>query len=127
MALILQKDLEAQPRAGSQAVQASWDRSLEGSLSFTEKGDRARGSHPQVGRVAHWTDDRLIQRQLSPRGRPALVQARAHPCGQAPGGEAAHRRVRPAMKSRMAAMSSLFQKSLKYRSAIFTSPHSSGS
>lgn len=33
----------------------------------------------------------------------------------------------PAMNSRMAATSSLFQKSLKYSTATFTSPHSPGS
>lgn len=43
------------------------------------------------------------------------------------GNRAAHLQVSPAMKSKMAPMSSLFQKSLKYRSAIFISPNSSGS
>lgn len=40
---------------------------------------------------------------------------------------ATHRQVSPTMKSRMAPTSSLFQKSLKYRDAIFFSPHPSGS
>lgn len=40
---------------------------------------------------------------------------------------ATHRQVSPAMKSRMAPISSLFQKSLKYRDATFFSPHPSGS
>lgn len=40
---------------------------------------------------------------------------------------ATHRQVSPTMKSRMAPTSSLFQKSLKYRDAIFISPQPSGS
>lgn len=55
---------------------------------------------------------------LSPRG-----------CGRKRGGPegATHLQVSPAMKSKMAPMSSLFQKSLKYRNATFVSPNSSGS
>lgn len=40
---------------------------------------------------------------------------------------ATHRQVSPAIKSKMAPTSSLFQKSLKYRDAIFMSPQPSGS
>lgn len=40
---------------------------------------------------------------------------------------ATHLQVSPAMKSKMAAMSSLFQKSLKYTKTVFLSPHPAGS
>lgn len=71
---------------------------------------------PRVGRAGHWTDR-----------WPALIPVPSPPLQVQHGEKAAHRQVSPAMNSRMAAMSSLFQKSLKYRSAIFASPHSSGS
>ena len=58
--------------------------------------------------------------QARPRGSCCRVGPEGGP------GPAAHLQVSPAMKSRMAAMSSLFQKSLRYSSTIFTSPHSSG-
>lgn len=47
--------------------------------------------------------------------------------GHGRGTLATHRQVNPAIKSRMAPMSSLFQKSLKYRDAFFISPQPSGS
>lgn len=47
--------------------------------------------------------------------------------GKGGGTLATHRQVSPTMKSRMAPTSSLFQKSLKYKDAIFISPQPSGS
>lgn len=70
----------------------------------------------------------------SPNGQMTDVfgGSRAHQGGRAdpspkpaPGG--AHLQASPAMKSKMAATSSLFQKSLKYSRATFSSPHSPGS
>lgn len=43
------------------------------------------------------------------------------------GGSATHLQVSPVIKTRMAQISNLFQKSLKYREAIFTTPNPSGS
>lgn len=65
-------------------------------------------------------EDSHVQRQPSPRGWPGRAQSQARPGG-------AHLQASPAMKSRMAATSSLFQKSLKYSTAIFLSPHPLGS
>lgn len=103
--------------------------------AVTEPRVSALVPSPSPGGAGH-PRDRCIQRGAEPRGGPwPGASSRAGPVGRlpqtgrtdrAPHGEAAHRQVSPAMKSRIAQMSSLFQKSLKYRSAIFISPHSSG-
>lgn len=52
---------------------------------------------------------------------------RFHDSVKTPLSSAAHLQVSPAIKTRMAQISSLFQKSLMYREAIFTTPSPSGS
>lgn len=71
--------------------------------------------------------ERLPTRQMTntPQGTGALGAAVED--GRPRGDRAAHLQVSPATKSKMAPTSSLFQKSLKYRSATFVSPSSSGS